>query len=78
MLLPVEVTMIAFASFIIEADNAATVLPVEQSVLEQMLATRNGLRHLPDNDLDNRSIWQNRFEPMEKGRRNHDIIYAIA
>ena len=69
--------MIAFASFIVEADNTATVLAVEQSVLEQMLAPRNGLRHLPDNNLDNRSIWQNRFEPMEKGRCNHDVIYAI-
>jgi hypothetical protein len=78
MLLTVEVTMIAFASFIIEADNAATVLAVEQSVLEQMLAPRNGLRHLPDNNLDNSSIWQNRFEPMEKRRCNHDVIYAIA
>jgi hypothetical protein len=78
MLLTVEVTMIAFAPFIVEADNAVTVLAVEQSVLEQMLAPRNGLRHVPDNDLDNRSIWQNRFEPMEKGRRNHDVIYAIA
>lgn len=69
--------MIAFASFIVEADNTATVLAVEQSVLEQMLASRNGLRHLPNHNLDNRSIWQDRFESMEKGRGNHDVIYAI-
>jgi hypothetical protein len=67
MLLTVEVTMIAFATFIVEADNRSTVLAAEQSVLEQMLAPRNGLRHFPDNGLDNRSIWQNRFEPMECG-----------
>lgn len=69
--------MIAFTSFIVEADNTAPVLAVEQSVLEQMHAPRNGLRHLPNNNLDNRTIWQNRFKPMEKGRCNHDVIYAI-
>lgn len=69
--------MVAFATFIVEPNNAATVLAVEQSVLEEMRASRNGLRHLPNNNLDNRSIWQDRFESMEKGRGNHDVIYAI-
>ncbi len=70
--------MVALATFIVEPNNAATVLAVEQSVLEQMYASRNGLRHLPNNNLDNRSIWQDRFESMDEGRSNHDVIYAIA
>lgn len=70
--------MIAFAAVIVETDNAPTVLAVEQPILEQMGAAGNGFRHAPNNDFDNRSVWQNRFEPMEKGRCNHDVIYAIA
>jgi len=43
--------MIAFAAFVFETDDAATVLSVKQSILEQVRATRNRLRHFPDNDL---------------------------
>lgn len=43
--------MIAFAAFVVETDDAATILSVKQSILEQVRATRNGLRHFSDNDL---------------------------
>ncbi len=51
MLSSVKVTMIAFTAFVVETDDAATVRSVKQSILEQVRATRNGLRHFPDNDL---------------------------
>jgi len=70
--------MVALATFIVEPNDAATVLAVEQSVPEEMRASRNGLRHLPNNNLDNHSIWQDRFESIEKVRGNPDVIYAIA
>ncbi len=74
----IKVTMIAFTAFIVETVDAATVLSVKQSILEQVRATRNGLRHFPDNDLDDRTVWQNSFGTLDKYRRNHVVIYAIA
>ena len=77
MLSSVKVTMIAFTAFVVETDDAATVLSVKQSILEQVRATRNGLRHFPDNDLDDRTVWQNSFGTLDKDRRNHVVIYAM-
>ena len=54
--------MVALARYIVEPNDAATVLAVEESVLEEMRACRNGLRHLPNNNLDNYSIWQDSFD----------------
>jgi len=78
MLSSVKVTMIAFTAFVVETDDAATVLSVKQSILEQVRATRNGLRHFPDNDLDDRTVWQNSFGRLDKCRRNYVVIHAIA
>jgi len=77
MLSSVKVTMIAFTAFVVETDDAATVRSVKQSILEQVRATRNGLRHFSDNDLDERTVWQNSFRTLDKYRRNHVVIYAI-
>ncbi len=62
MLGSVKVTMIAFTAFVVETDDASTVLFVKQSILEQLRATRNGLRHFSDNDLDDCTVWQNSLE----------------
>ena len=44
-------TMIAFAAFVVETDDAAAVPSVKQSIPEHVRATRNGLRHFLHNDL---------------------------
>lgn len=62
MLVAVKMTMIAFAAFVVETDDAPTILAKKQSILEQVRATGNGFWHLPHDDLDNRTIWQNSFE----------------
>jgi|GEM_PF-1703356 len=77
MLSSVKVTMIAFTAFVVETDDAATVRSVKQSILKQVRATRNGLRHFSDNDLDDRTVWQNSFGTLDKDRRNHVVICAI-
>lgn len=54
--------MIAFAAFVVETDDTPAVLAIKQSILEHVGATGNGFWHLPHNDLDNRTVWQNSFE----------------
>ena len=58
----VKVTMIAFTAFVVETVDAATVLSVKQSILEQVRATRNELRHFPDNDLTSAPSGKTVFE----------------
>lgn len=77
MLLTVEATIITLATLIVESNNAVTFPAVERSLHEQMRAFRNGFRRLSNKNLDIRSIRQDRFEATEKGRGNHDVIYAI-
>ncbi|AMD56755.1 hypothetical protein AWN88_00215 [Agrobacterium tumefaciens] len=54
MLVAVKMTMIAFAAFVVETDDAPTILAKKQSILEQVRATGNGFPHVPH---DNRIIW---------------------
>ncbi|POG06640.1 hypothetical protein BGP85_21245 [Pseudomonas putida] len=77
MLVAVEMAMIAFAAFVVETDDAPTILAKKQSILEQVRATGNGFWHLPHDDLDNRTIWQNSFRTFHKYRGNHVVVYAI-
>lgn len=69
--------MIAFAAFVVKTDDAPTIIAKKQSILEQVRATGNGFWHLPHDDLDNRTIWQNSFRTFDKDRGNHVVIYAI-
>lgn len=73
-LVTINVTMIALASFIVEPDYTLPVLTVKQSVLEQMGAAGNWLRHLPNNDLDDRSVGQHSLGTFDKDRCNQLIM----
>jgi hypothetical protein len=70
----IKVTMIALASFIVEPDYTLPVLTVKQSVLEEMGTAGNWLRHLPNNDLDDRSVGQHSLGTFDKDRCNHLIM----
>ena len=72
----VQMTMIALAAFIVETGDPPAIAPVEQAVLVEMHASRNGFGSPPKHDLDDPAIRQDRLRPLEK----HDIhvgIYAI-
>lgn len=77
MLVAVKMTMIAFAAFVVETDDTPTILAKEQSILEQVRATGNWFWHLPHDDLDNRTIWQNSFRAFDKYHGSYGVVYAI-
>jgi hypothetical protein len=55
----IQMLVIAFASFIVEANHTALICDVSQAVLEGMLAIRKWLRQLPNHNLYECATAQN-------------------
>ncbi len=60
--MPIEMTVIAFATLVVKSDHSLPIDDVDSAVLVPVIGRRHGFRHAPNNPLHDRTVGRDIFE----------------